>query len=36
MRARFAHDIKMRLIENPTAKLLAASTSERVHAAPTG
>jgi len=36
MRARFAPDTKLLLIENCTTKLLAVSTSERVHAATAG
>jgi hypothetical protein len=36
MRARFAHDTELLLIKNCTTKLLAASASERVHAAPAG
>jgi hypothetical protein len=36
MRARFAHDVELLLIENCTAKQLTASNNERVHAAPTG
>jgi hypothetical protein len=36
MRARFARDTELLLIENCAAKLLTVSTSERVHAAPAG
>jgi hypothetical protein len=36
MRARFAHDTELLLIENRATEPLAASASERVHAAPAG
>ncbi len=36
MCARFALDTELLLTENKTAKLLTASTTERVHAAPSG
>jgi hypothetical protein len=36
MRVRFTQEIKLLLIKNCTAKLLTASTSERVHAATAG
>jgi hypothetical protein len=36
MRVRFALDTKLLLIEIQTTKPLTASTTERVHAAPTG
>jgi hypothetical protein len=36
MRARFALEAELLLIDNCTAKPLTASTSERVHAATTG
>jgi len=36
MRARFAHEIELLLILERLSKLLAASATERVHAAPSG